>query len=184
MGLTFFIVQSMLLEQTLWQASSVFSTFNSILRMMVPNDSIDQEFTLYTKGEQRRPTCAKSVMDLVVVVTVRTQRGQQPLSWHLDVSQFMFFNQTAIICRSLGIIGHRIRLKLLNALHHASVLTLGRFYPPRLGPPVAAQTAHHRCWIPAVQLCFRLRRFSPHFMPGTMVARWRFISLFFQMTQQ
>jgi hypothetical protein len=51
MGLTFFIVQSMLLEQTLWQASSVFSTFNSILRMMVPNDSIDQEFTLYTKRE-------------------------------------------------------------------------------------------------------------------------------------
>ena len=51
MGLTFLIVQSMLLEQTLWQASSVFSTFNSILRMMVPNDSIDQEFTLYTNGE-------------------------------------------------------------------------------------------------------------------------------------
>ena len=54
---------------------------------------------------------------------------------------------------SLGIIGHRIRLKLLNALYHASVLTLGRFYPPRLGPPVAAQTAQRRCWIPAVQLC-------------------------------
>ena len=93
-------------------------------------------------------------MDRVVVVTVRTQRGQQPLSWHLDVSQFIFiFYQTAIICRSLGIIGHRIRLKLLNALYHASVLTLGRFYPPRLGPPVAAQTAQRRCWIPAVQLC-------------------------------
>ena len=60
MGLTFFIVQSMLLEQTLWQASSVFSTFNSILRMMVPNDSIDQEFTpLHQRWIAKANLCEK-----------------------------------------------------------------------------------------------------------------------------
>ena len=103
--------------------------------------------------------CAKSVMDRVVVVAVivRTEKGPM---MYIAIIESQNPAQTS-----------------QRAVPHIGVGP-SRCTRRRLGPPVAAQTAHHRCWIPAVQLCFRLRRFSPHFMPGTMVARWRFIRFY------
>ena len=93
-------------------------------------------------------------MDRVVVVTVRTQRGQQPLSWHLDVSQFIFiFYQTAIICRSLG--------------HHWA--SLGT----ESGSNCSTRCTTHRCWPLVV--------FTPHVSVHRWLHRQRNADVGFQL---